>query len=135
MEEDWKKSATNWNSFLIDVDRSDIVFELSIKGTGTISKVFSRLEDLGLIKSLGGNSYKISSTFFMFVENKDIAFTTAKIDVSAEAENFLPVVKWLQDISTAEDCQSYCIAYRTLTDKINCSCNNCDFIELINLII
>ena len=112
------------HSFLIDVDRSDIVSELNIKGTGTISKVLCRLEDYGLIKSLGGNSYKLSSTLYEFVEDKDIAFTTAKIDVSAEAEKFLPVAKWLQDVATAEDSQSYCIAYRTLKDRKNCFTDN-----------
>ena len=107
------------HSFLVDIDRSDIVSELKIKGTGTISKIFSRLEDLGLIKSMGGNSYKISTTFFEFAENKtDKAFTHNKIDISAE--EFLPVAKWLNDVANAEDNQSYCIAYRTLTDKKNC---------------
>ena len=156
--------AEKEHSFLVDVDRSDIVSELNIKGTGTISKVFSRLEDYGLIKSLGGNSYKLSSTFFMFVENKDKAFTTAKIDVSAEAEDFLPIADWLKS-DTEEDNQQYCIAYRTLkdihncftmneklaakefladkvckygaapvVDKINVTCNRCELTELIYLI-
>ena len=116
--------AEKEHSLMVDVDRSDIVSALSIKGTGTISKVFCRLEDYGLIKSLGGNSYKISSTFFEFVENKDTAFTHNKTDVSAEAEEFLPVAKWLNDVATSEDNQSYCIAYRTLTDKKNCFSEN-----------
>ena len=107
--------AEEEHSFLIDVNRSDIVSELKIKGTGTISKIFCRLEDLGLIKSLGGNSYKISSTFFKFVENKDKAFTTTKTDVSAEAEAFRPVADWLQD--TAFTKENYCVAYRVLKDK------------------
>ena len=155
--------AEEEHSFLIDVDRSDIVSELKIKGTGTISKIFSRLEDLGLVKSMGGNSYKISSTFFEFVESKDTAFNHNKIDISAE--EFLPVAKWLQDVATAEDNHSYCIAYRTLNDsksvfttnekliaraylidkvnkygvapvvdKINKTCNNTDITELIYLI-
>ena len=156
--------AEEEHSFLIDVDRSDIVSELNIKGSGTISKVFSRLEDYGLIKSLGGNSYKISSTFFEFVENKTYkAFTHNKTDISAE--EFLPVAKWLQDVATSEDNQSYNIAYRVLTskkncftdkeklvarayiidkvnkygvapvvDKINKTCNNCELTELIYLI-
>ena len=151
-------------SFLVDVDRSDIVSELKIKGTGTISKVFSRLEDYGLIKALGGNSYKLSSTFFMFVENKDKAFTHNKTDVSAEAEDFLPIADWLKS-DTEEDNQQYCVAYRTLkdsksvftdkeklaakefladkvckygaapvVDKINVTCNRCELTELIYLI-
>ena len=107
--------AEEEHSFLIDVNRSDIVSELKIKGTGTISKIFSRLEDLGLIKSMGGNSYKISTTFFEFAENKDTTFTTAKIDVSAEAEAFRPVADWLQD--TAFTKENYCVAYRVLKDK------------------
>ena len=150
-------------SLLIDIDRSDIVSELNIKGTGTISKVFSRLEDLGLIKALGGNSYKLSNTFFMFVENKDTAFTTAKTDLSS-AEAFLPIADWLKS-DTSEDNQQYCVAYRVLTDihncftdkekmvakayiidkvnkygvapvvdKINKTCNNCELTELIYLI-
>ena len=153
--------AEKEHSFLVDVDRSDIVSELNIKGTGTISKVFCRLEDLGLIKALGGNSYKLSNTFFMFVENKDIAFTTAKIDVSAEAEAFLPIASWLQ----SDTIENYCVAYRTLkdsksvftdkeklaakefladkvnkygvapvVDKINVNCNKCELTELILLI-
>ena len=155
--------AEKEHSFLIDVDRSDIVSELKIKGTGTISKVFSRLEDYGLIKSLGGNSYKLSTTFFMFVENKDTAFTTAKTDLSS-AEEFLPVADWLKS-DTSEDNQQYCVAYRTLkdnksvftdreklaakefladkvlrygaapvVDKINVTCNRCKLTELIYLI-
>ena len=152
--------AEKEHSFLIDVDRSDIVSELNIKGTGTISKVFSRLEDLGLIKALGGNSYKLSNTFFMFVENKDTAFTTAKTDLSS-AEEFLPVADWLQ----SDTIENYCVAYRTLkdnksvftdreklaakefladkvlrygaapvVDKINVTCNRCKLTELIYLI-
>ena len=156
--------AEKEHSYLIDVDRSDIVSELNIKGTGTIAKIFCRLEDYGLFKSLGGNSYKLSSTFFEFVETKtDTAFTNNKVDVSAE--DFLPVAEWLQDVATAEDNQSYCIAYRTLKDsknsfteeeklvargylidkvnqygmdaiveKINKTCNATDIVELIRLI-
>ena len=152
------------HSFLVDIDRSDIVSELKIKGTGTISKIFSRLEDLGLIKSMGGNSYKISTTFFEFIDSKtDTAFTTAKIDVSS-AEAFLPIADWLKS-DTSEDNQQYCIAYRTLkdsksvftdkeklaakefladkvckygaapvVDKINVTCNRCELTELIYLI-
>ena len=156
--------AEEEHSYLIDVDRSDIVSELKIKGTGTIAKIFCRLEDYGLFKSLGGNSYKLSSTFFEFVETKtDTAFTNNKVDLSAE--EFLPVAEWLQDVATAEDNQSYCIAYRTLKDsknsfteeeklvargylidkvnqygmapvveKINKTCNATDIVELIRLI-
>ena len=155
--------AEEEHSFLVEVDRSDIVSEFNIKGTGTISKIFSRLEDYGLIKSLGGNSYKLSSTFFEFVENKDTAFTTAKTDISAEAEDFLPVAEWLQDTAFIEE--NYCVAYRVLkdsksifnekdklaskefladkvckygaapvVDKINVTCNRCDLTELIYLI-
>ena len=154
--------AEEEHSFLVDVNRSDIVSELKIKGTGTISKVFSRLEDYGLIKALGGNSYKLSSTFFMFVENKDSAFTHNKIDISAE--EFLPIASWLKS-DTEEDNQQYCVAYRTLkdsksvftdkeklaakefladkvckygaapvVDKINVTCNRCELTELIYLI-
>ena len=148
--------AEREHSFLIDVNRSDIVSELKIKGTGTISKVFSRLEDLGLIKALGGNSYKISSTFFEFVENKDTAYNTAKTDVSAD---FLPIADWLK----SDTIENYCVAYRVLknncfTDKeklvakefladkvnkfgvapvlenINRGFNNCELTELILLI-
>ena len=104
--------AEEEHSFLIDVDRSDIVSELKIKGTGTISKIFSRLEDLGLVKSMGGNTYKLSSNFFMFVESKDTAFTHNKTDVSAD---FLPVASWLQDTAFTEE--NYCVAYRVLKDK------------------
>ena len=104
--------AEKEHSFLIDVDRSAIVSELNIKGTGTISKIFSRLEDLGLIKSMGSNTYKLSSNFFMFVENKDTAFTHNKTDVSAD---FLPVASWLQDTAFTEE--NYCVAYRVLKDK------------------
>lgn len=104
--------AEEEHSFLIDVDRSDIVSELKIKGTGTISKIFSRLEDLGLVKSMGGNSYKISTTFYEFVESKDTAFTHNKTDVSAD---FLPVASWLQDTAFTEE--NYCVAYRVLKDK------------------
>ena len=156
--------AEKEHSYLIDVDRSDIVSELNIKGTGTIAKIFCRLEDYGLFKSLGGNSYKLSSTFFEFVETKtDTAFTNNKVEVSAD--EFLPVAEWLQDVATAEDNQSYCIAYRTLRDnknsfteeeklvaraylidkvnsygmdaiveKINRTYNNCNLAELIRLI-
>ena len=104
--------AEEEHSFLIDVNRSDIVSELKIKGTGTISKIFSRLEDLGLVKSMGGNSYKISTTFYEFVESKDTAFTHNKTDVSAD---FLPVASWLQDTAFTEE--NYCVAYRVLKDK------------------
>ena len=156
--------AEKEHSLLIDVNRSDIVSELKIKGTGTIAKIFCRLEDYGLFKSMGGNSYKLSSNFFEFIENRtDTAFTNNKIDVSAD--EFLPVAKWLKDVATAEDNQSYTIAYRTLKDskavfteneklvaraylidkvnsygaapvveKINKTCNNCDLAELIRLI-
>ena len=105
--------AEEEHSFLIDVNRSDIVSELKIKGTGTISKIFSRLEDLGLVKSMGGNSYKISTTFYEFVESKDTAFTHNKTDISAE--EFLPVASWLQDTAFTEE--NYCVAYRVLKDK------------------
>ena len=156
--------AEEEHSLLIDVDRSDIVSELKIKGTGTLSKVLCRLEYYGLVKALGGNSYKLSSTFFEFTESKtDAAFINGKIDVSAE--EFLPVEEWLRDVATTEDNQSYCIAYRTLRDSKNCfteeeklvarayltdkvnkygvapvvesinkTCNNCDITELIRLI-
>ena len=153
--------AEEEHSFLVDVNRSDIVSELKIKGTGTISKIFCRLEDLGLVKSLGGNSYKLSTTFFEFVDNKDTAFTTAKIDVSAEAEKFLPIADWLK----SDTIENYCVAYRTLKDsksvftdkeklaakgfladkvnkfgvapvveKINRTFNNTDIVELIYLL-
>ena len=113
--------AEKEHSFLVDVDRSDIVSELNIKGTGTIAKIFCRLEYYGIVKALGGNSYRLSSTFFEFVENKtDTAFTTDKLEVDVSAEEFLPVAKWLQDADNAEDAQSYCVAYRTLKDSKNC---------------
>ena len=156
--------AEKEHSYLIDVDRSDIVSELNIKGTGTIAKIFCRLEDYGLFKSLGGNSYKLSSNFFEFIENRtDTAFTENKVEVNAE--QFLPVAKWLQAAADTEDNQSYCIAYRTLKDsknsfteeeklvargyladkvnqygmapvveKINRTYNNCNLAELIRLI-
>ena len=115
--------AEKEHSFLVDVDRSDIVSELNIKGTGTIAKIFCRLEYYGIVKALGGNSYKLSSTFFEFVESKkDTAFINDKVEVSAE--EFLPVAKWLQDADNAEDAQSYSIAYRTLRDSKNCFTDN-----------
>ena len=114
--------AEKEHSFLIDVNRSDIVSELNIKGTGTIAKILCRLEDYGIVKALGGNSYKLSSTFFEFVESKDTAFTNNKVDVSAE--EFLPVAEWLQDVATTEDNQNYCIAYRTLRDRKSCFSDN-----------
>ena len=117
--------AEKEHSFLVDVDRSDIVSELNIKGTGTIAKIFCRLEYYGIVKALGGNSYKLSSTFFEFVESKkDTAFTTDKLEVDVNAEEFLPVAKWLQDVATTEDAQSYSIAYRTLRDSKNCFTDN-----------
>ena len=111
--------AEKEHSLLIELDRSEIVSELDIKGTGTIAKIFCRLEYYGIVKSLGGNSYKLSSIFFEFVENKtDTEFTNNKIEVNAE--EFLPVAEWLQDVATTEDHQSYCVAYRTLRDSKNC---------------
>ena len=50
---------------------------------------------------------------------KDKAFTTAKTDVSAEAEAFRSVSEWLQDTAFTEKnyCVACCVAYRVLIDK------------------
>lgn len=112
------------HDFTLYIVNQEITDKLNLKSRATVGKVLGKLLDNGLLIRKGVSCYKFNTEYVEFkevAENKktDKAFTHNKIDILA-AEEFLPVAKWLQDISTAEDNQSYCIAYRTLTDKKNC---------------
>ena len=160
--------AEKEHDYTVYIVNQEITDSLNLKSRATVGKVISKLVENNLLIRKGVSTYKINPEYAEFKEvaekkKTDKAFTHCKIDISAE--EFLPVAAWLQDIATAEDNQSYCIAYRTLTDKKNCftnkeklvakgflaekcnrygmeevvekinkTCNNCDLIELLSLI-
>lgn len=96
-----------------------ITDQLNLKSRATVGKVLSKLVENNLLIRKGASCYKFNTKYAEFkevAENKtDTAFINDKIEVSAE--QFLPVAKWLQSVDTAEDNQSYCVAYRTLRDS------------------
>ena len=114
--------AEEEHDFTVYIVNQEITDKLNIKSRATVGKVINKLVENNLLIRKGASCYKFNPDYVEFKEvakkKTDKAFTHCKIDISAE--EFLPVSDWLQDISTAEDNQSYCIAYRTLTDKKNC---------------
>ena len=114
--------AEEEHDFTVYIVNQEITDKLNLKSRATVGKVINKLIENNLLIRKGVSCYKFNTDYAEFKEvadkKTDKAFTHCKIDISAE--EFLPVAKWLHDISTAEDCQSYCIAYRTLTDKKNC---------------
>ena len=116
------------HDFTLYIVNQEITDKLNLNSRATVGKVINKFVENNLLIRKGVSCYKFNTDYVEFkevAENKktDKAFTHNKIDILA-AEEFLPVAKWLQDISTAEDNQSYCIAYRTLTDKKNCFSEN-----------
>ena len=110
------------HDFTVYIVNQEITDQLNLKSRATVGKVLNKLLEHNLLIRKGVSTYKFNTEYAEFKEvaekKTDKAFTHCKIDISAE--EFLPISDWLQDISTAEDNQSYCIAYRTLTDKKNC---------------
>ena len=119
--------AEEEHDFTVYIVNQNITDKLNIKSRATVGKVINKLVENNLLIRRSASCYKFNTDYVEFkevAENKtDKAFTHNKIDISA-AEEFLPISDWLQDISTAEDNQSYCIAYRTLTSKKNCFSEN-----------
>ena len=107
------------HDFTVYIVNQEITDKLNLKSRATVGKVINKLVENNLLIKRSASCYKFNTEYAEFKEvaekNKDKAYNTAKIDISS-AEEFLPVAAWLSDISTAEDNQSYCIAYRTLTD-------------------
>ena len=110
------------HDFTIYIVNQDITDQLNLKSRATVGKALNKLVENRLLIRMGTSCYKFNTEYAEFKEvaenKKDTAFTNNKVDVSAE--EFLPVAKWLQDVATTEDNQSYCIAYRTLRDSKNC---------------
>ena len=119
--------AEEEHDFTVYIVNQEITDKLNLKSRATVGKVINKLIENNLLIRKGVSTYKINPDYAEFKEvadkKTDKAFTHNKIDISS-AEEFLPVSKWLQDVATAEDNQSYCIAYRTLTDKKNCFSDN-----------
>ena len=114
--------AEKEHDYTVYIVNQEITDKLNLKSRATVGKVLGKLMENNLLIRKGVSCYKFNPDYAEFkevAENKtDKAFTHCKIDISAE--EFLPVAAWLQDISTSEYNQTYCIAYRTLTDKKNC---------------
>ena len=114
--------AEEEHDFTVYIVNQEITDKLNLKSRATVGKVINKLVENNLLIRKGASCYKFIPEYAEFKEvadkKTDKAFTHCKIDISAE--EFLPVSDWLQDISTAEDNQSYNIAYRTLTSKKNC---------------
>ena len=116
------------HDFTVYIVNQEITDKLNLKSRATVGKVLNKLVDNKLLIRKSASCYKFNTKYAEFKEvaekKTDKAYTTAKIDVSAEAEEFLPVAKWLKDVATTEDNQSYCIAYRTLKDNRDCFTDN-----------
>ena len=114
--------AEKEHDFTVYIVNQNITDQLNLKSRATVGKVLTKLVDNKLLIRKGTSSYKFNTEYAEFKEvaesKKDTAFINNKIKVNAE--EFLPVAKWLQDVATTEDNQSYCIAYRTLKDSNNC---------------
>lgn len=114
--------AEKEHDYTVYIVNQEITDELNLKSRATVGKVINKLVENNLLIRKGASCYKFNPDYVEFKEvakkKTDKAFTHCKIDISAE--EFLPISDWLQDISNAEDNQSYCIAYRTLTSKKNC---------------
>ena len=113
--------AEEEHDFTVYIVNQEITDKLNLKSRATVGKVLNKLVENKLLIRRSASCYKFNTDYAEFkevAENKtDTAFTTAKIDVSVSADEFLPVAKWLQAAATAEDTQSYSIAYRTLRDS------------------
>ena len=118
--------AEKEHDFTVYIVNQEITDQLNLKSRATVGKVLGKLMENNLLIRKGVSTYKFNTDYVEFKEvaekKTDKAFTHNKIDISAE--EFLPVADWLQDVATAEDNQSYCVAYRTLTDKKNCFSEN-----------
>lgn len=116
--------AEKEHDFTVYIVNQDITDQLNLKSRATVGKVITKLIDAKLLIRKGTSCYKFNTDYAEFkevAENRtDTAFTTDKLEVDVNAEEFLPVSEWLKDVATAEDNQSYCIAYRTLKDSKNC---------------
>ena len=110
------------HDFTVYIVNQEITDKLNLNSRATVGKVINKFVENNLLIRRSASCYKFNTEYAEFKEvaekKTDKAFTHCKIDVSAE--EFLPISDWLQDISTAEDNQSYNIAYRTLTSKKNC---------------
>ena len=105
------------HDFTVYIVNQEITDKLNIKSRATVGKVLNKLVENGLLIKKGVSTYKFNPEYAEFKEvaetKANAEFTNYKIDISAE--EFLPVAEWLQDVS-AEDYQSYSLAYRTLRD-------------------
>ena len=115
--------AEEEHDFTVYIVNQNITEQLNLKSRATVGKVLNKLVDNKLLIRRSASCYKFNPDYAEFKEvaenKKDTAFNTAKIEVEVSADEFLPVAEWLQDVATAEDNQSYCIAYRTLRDNKN----------------
>ena len=120
--------AEKEHDFTVYIVNQNITDQLNLKSRATVGKVLTKLVDNKLLIRMGTSCYKFNTEYAEFKEvaenKKDTAFTTDKLEVEVNAEEFLPVSEWLQDVATTEDAQSYCIAYRTLRDSKNCFTEN-----------
>ena len=118
--------AEKEHDFTVYIVNQEITDQLNLKSRATVGKVLGKLMENNLLIRKGVSTYKFNTDYVEFKEvaekKTDKAFTHNKIDISAE--EFLPVADWLQDVATAEDNQSYSVAYRTLTSKKNCFSEN-----------
>ena len=116
--------AEKEHDYTIYIVNQEITDKLNLKSRATVGKALNKLVDNKLLIRMGTSCYKFNTEYAEFKEvaenKKDTAFTTDKLEVEVNAEEFLPVAKWLQDADNAEDAQSYCVAYRTLKDSKNC---------------
>ena len=120
--------AEKEHDFTVYIVNQNITDQLNLKSRATVGKVLTKLVENRLLIRMGTSCYKFNTEYAEFKEvaenKKDTAFTTDKLEVEVNAEEFLPVSEWLQDVATTEDAQSYCIAYRTLRDSKNCFTEN-----------
>ena len=114
--------AEKEHDYTIYIVNQEITDKLNLKSRATVGKALNKLVENRLLIRMGTSCYKFNTEYAEFKEvaenKKDTAFTNNKVEVNVD--NFLPVAKWLQDVATTEDNQSYCIAYRTLRDIKNC---------------
>ena len=120
--------AEKEHDYTIYIVNQEITDKLNLKSRATVGKALNKLVENRLLIRMGTSCYKFNTEYAEFKEvaenKKDTAFTTDKLEVEVNAEEFLPVSEWLQDVATTEDAQSYCIAYRTLRDSKNCFTEN-----------
>ena len=118
--------AEKEHDYTIYIVNQEITDKLNLKSRATVGKALNKLVENRLLIRMGTSCYKFNTEYAEFKEvaenKKDTAFTNNKVEVNAD--NFLPVAKWLQDVATTEDAQSYSIAYRTLRDSKNCFTDN-----------